>query len=393
MAWHTFEKLLTEVGKYSTFIGKVWITFLFTFRLIIVASIGDTVYSDEQSAFKCNTLQPGCENVCFNDFSPISQIRFWAVQILFVGTPSIMFIVYAMHAVSRVTPTSDVKQSDVESENDEAEERPPRRSWKKTESSLTSSNGTHLPHYDEIIYTGKNGVNRRFSKNSKSSHMTSRLSGHRMARKRCKLRKNVDESFNKTTTIKREGFHRERKTKGKGKMKRKKFYQQHGVSDVVTTFWIEIAYTGQAVLRTIIEAVFLYLQYRLYNFNVPELYRCKRSPCPLTVECFVSRPKEKTIFLRFMYAMTVLSLVLNAIELIILAVKWTRRCGKNAGGEDTIFDRKLPVEVIQCRRNTRHVILKSFPQLAPFPRDHDSSLGDFSDDDIIDSDNVVYDVV
>ena len=51
------------------------------------------------------------------------------------------------------------------------------------------------------------------------------------------------------------------------------------------------------------------------------------------------------------------------------------------------------VVYLLSRRNTCHVISKSFPQLAPFPRDHDSSLGDFSDDDIIDSDNVVYDVV
>lgn len=42
----------------------------------MVASVGDTVYSDEQSAFACNTLQPGCPNVCFNQFSPISQIRY-----------------------------------------------------------------------------------------------------------------------------------------------------------------------------------------------------------------------------------------------------------------------------------------------------------------------------
>ena len=57
-----------------------------------------------------------------------------------------------------------------------------------------------------------------------------------------------------------------------------------------------------------------------------------------------------------MYAMTVLSLVLNAIELIIVAVKWTRRCDKNAGGEDTIFDRKLPVEVIQCRSRSLKIV-------------------------------------
>ena len=36
---------------------------------------GDRVYADEQSEFKCNTQQPGCNNVCFNSFSPISHLR------------------------------------------------------------------------------------------------------------------------------------------------------------------------------------------------------------------------------------------------------------------------------------------------------------------------------
>ena len=32
MAWHIIEKLLEEVAKHSTFVGKVWITAIFLFR-------------------------------------------------------------------------------------------------------------------------------------------------------------------------------------------------------------------------------------------------------------------------------------------------------------------------------------------------------------------------
>ncbi|CAK8693187.1 unnamed protein product [Clavelina lepadiformis] len=407
MAWHIFEKLLEGVANYSPFIGKVWITFLFMFRLIMVASIGDTVYSDEQSAFKCNTLQPGCENVCFNDFSPISQIRFWAVQILFVGTPSIMFIVYAMHAITTIPPTSQAKKPHEskdeitpESDDDAIKKKVRRRRSKKTESSMTSSNGVHLPDYDEVIYTGQNmtalSTKGRISKGGKLDELTSRSSGHVTgidtesiaAVKRIELKKFIEQQNQPEKKTKK------KKAAKSDKVRRKKIYQQDGVSEVVTTFWIEIAYAGQAVLRTIIEAGFLYLQYRLYKFTVPEIYRCERVPCPLVVECFVSRPKEKTLFLIFMYAMTVLSLLLNAIELVILAVKWTRRCGKNAGGEDTIFDRKLPVEVIQCRsrQNGRPPIPNTFPDLGPFPRSHDNSFGDSSGGDTMDSDYRFYDV-
>lgn len=40
-----------------------------------------SVYGDEQSAFKCSTQEPGCVNMCFNEFSKISHIRFWAFQV------------------------------------------------------------------------------------------------------------------------------------------------------------------------------------------------------------------------------------------------------------------------------------------------------------------------
>ena len=101
MAWHIIEKLLEEIAKHSTFVGKVWITAIFLFRIVVVTRICDTVYHDEQAAFRCNIKQPGCENVCFNKFSPISHVRFWGFEIIAVSLPSIIFIVFAAHEVAR----------------------------------------------------------------------------------------------------------------------------------------------------------------------------------------------------------------------------------------------------------------------------------------------------
>jgi len=109
MGWHIYEKLLESVANYSPFIGKLWITFLFIFRFLVIVSIGDSVYGDEQEEFVCNTLQPGCEQVCYNHFAPLSHIRFWAVQILFVGTPSVLFMVYAMHVMTTI-PVEEPKK-------------------------------------------------------------------------------------------------------------------------------------------------------------------------------------------------------------------------------------------------------------------------------------------
>ena len=46
---------------------------------------------------------------------------------------------------------------------------------------------------------------------------------------------------------------------------------------------IAIAYFSQCVLRLFLESSFLYLQYRIFDFHVPELYKCHRWPCPNTV--------------------------------------------------------------------------------------------------------------
>ncbi|CAK8672104.1 unnamed protein product [Clavelina lepadiformis] len=100
MSWHFLERWVEKANQYSTLVGKIWITFLIVCRMVIVASVGDRVYSDEQSEFKCNTLQPGCTNVCFNQFSPISHLRFWSFQILVVATPSVLFAIFSGHKTS-----------------------------------------------------------------------------------------------------------------------------------------------------------------------------------------------------------------------------------------------------------------------------------------------------
>jgi len=82
MAWHIMEKLVEQVAQHSTLVGKFWSTFFFVLRFLMVVSIADSVFGDEQGNFVCNTLTPGCSNVCFNDFSPISLIRLWALQVI-----------------------------------------------------------------------------------------------------------------------------------------------------------------------------------------------------------------------------------------------------------------------------------------------------------------------
>ena len=97
MSWHFLERWLEKVNQHSTLFGKFWITLLVVFRLIIIGTLGDRVYADEQSEFRCSTSQHGCTNVCFDAFSPISHVRFWGFQIILVSFPSVLFILYSGH--------------------------------------------------------------------------------------------------------------------------------------------------------------------------------------------------------------------------------------------------------------------------------------------------------
>ncbi|KTG02310.1 hypothetical protein cypCar_00042001, partial [Cyprinus carpio] len=83
-------------------------------------------------------------------------------------------------------------------------------------------------------------------------------------------------------------------------------------------------YILQLLCRVILEVGFLFGQYILYGFKVAPLYECTRSPCPHTVNCFVSRPMEKTIFLLIMYAVSGLCLSFTVLEILHLGLSGIR---------------------------------------------------------------------
>ncbi|KAK6307387.1 hypothetical protein J4Q44_G00225350 [Coregonus suidteri] len=96
--WTILERLLeAAVQQHSTMIGRILLTVVVIFRILIVAIVGETVYDDEQTMFVCNTLQPGCNQACYDKAFPISHIRFWVFQIIMVCTPSLCFITYSVH--------------------------------------------------------------------------------------------------------------------------------------------------------------------------------------------------------------------------------------------------------------------------------------------------------
>ncbi|XP_061090258.1 gap junction alpha-8 protein-like isoform X3 [Conger conger] len=234
--WSFLGNILEEVNEHSTVIGRVWLTVLFIFRILILGTAAEFVWGDEQSDYVCNTQQPGCENVCYDEAFPISHIRLWVLQIIFVSTPSLVYVGHAVHHVHMEEKRKEREEAEMNRQQEINEERLP----------LAPDQGS--------VRTTK-----------------------------------------------------ETSTKGS-----KKFRLE---GTLLRTYICHI------IFKTLFEVGFVVGQYFLYGFRILPLYKCSRWPCPNTVDCFVSRPTEKTVFIIFMLAVACVSLFLNFVEISHLGLK------------------------------------------------------------------------
>uniref|UniRef100_A0A8C4QDC5 Connexin N-terminal domain-containing protein n=1 Tax=Eptatretus burgeri TaxID=7764 RepID=A0A8C4QDC5_EPTBU len=94
MSWEILQELLGKVQNHETAVGKVWLSIVLIFRLLMLVVVAEEVFEDEQDKFVCNTKQPGCVTVCYDYFFPVSPIRFWAIQFIVVSTPTLFILVH-----------------------------------------------------------------------------------------------------------------------------------------------------------------------------------------------------------------------------------------------------------------------------------------------------------
>ncbi|MFT7799484.1 gap junction alpha-5 protein-like [Arapaima gigas] len=80
------------------------------------------------------------------------------------------------------------------------------------------------------------------------------------------------------------------------------------------------------------EVTFIVGQYMIYGIFLSALYQCDTKPCPNRVNCYMSRPTEKNVFIGFMLAVAGTSLFLSVVELYHLAWKQSKRCLKAYAG-------------------------------------------------------------
>lgn len=101
MDWKSLQALLSGVNKYSTAFGRIWLSVVFVFRVMVFVVAAERVWSDDQAHFDCNTRQPGCSNVCYDYFFPISHVRLWALQLIFVTCPSFLVVLHVAYREDR----------------------------------------------------------------------------------------------------------------------------------------------------------------------------------------------------------------------------------------------------------------------------------------------------
>lgn len=200
--WDFLGGLFQSLQNHSPMLGRFWLLLMLVFRIVILGTVASDLFEDEQEEFACNTLQPGCKQVCYDQAFPISQYRFWVFHIVLIATPSLVFLMYAMHHNSKKTSRPKLTE-------DYREERRLRR-----------------------------------------------------------------------------------------------------------------LYIVNVAFRIVAEIGFLVGQWLLYGFKVEAQFPCSRFPCPYTVDCFTSRPAEKTIFLCFYFIVGVISAISSCLEFFHSSVKW-----------------------------------------------------------------------
>ncbi|KAJ8270793.1 hypothetical protein GJAV_G00119350 [Gymnothorax javanicus] len=233
--WNLLGSILEEVHIHSTIVGKIWLTILFVFRMLVLGVAAEGVWDDEQSEFICNTEQPGCRNVCYDKAFPISLIRFWVLQILFVSSPSLVYMGHALYKLRTLEKERHQKKVLLKAELEEQ--------------------GTNLEDHK------------------------------RLERELRKLE--------------------EKKRVCKAPLR----------GSLLRTYIFHI------LTRSVVEVGFIVGQYVLYGIGLDPLYKCERVPCPNSVDCFVSRPTEKTMFMVFMIVIACISLCLNILEVSHLGIK------------------------------------------------------------------------
>jgi len=263
-----------QLFLHSALVGKIWYCVVYVFRFVGALTVAEMVYDDEQSAFKCSTRAVGCKTACYDQFAKMSHLRFWSFQLLALNIPVVLFHMYALHEKQKFEALAAHHE-----ETDKHSPRKKRCRW--------------------IAEASK--VSNRRRRTSNNVHLKRSLR---------RLRTSTEAGFRNTTL----------------------------------TWKTRKVHFVTSVMKVGIDAMFLCFAYMLFAINdsgvrpdgldfvlliwpqVPRFYRCSGTDLHFAckqhllggeqsfIPCWVSRPWEKTVCLRYMNAMTLISIALACVE-------------------------------------------------------------------------------
>ncbi|XP_066048503.1 gap junction delta-4 protein [Chamaea fasciata] len=238
--WDSLGFLIVTLNYNVTIVGKIWLMLILLLRMAVVVLAGYPLYQDEQERFVCNTLQPGCSNVCYDLFSPVSHFRFWLIQTVSLLLPYAAFSIYVSHKVA-------------------------------------------------LYIVGMHCLVQGCKRNKG-------LSSPKDVKELCRsaVVNRVDCGADNLSVLNFSG-----------------------------------AYTVHLFIRTLLEVAFGAVQYFLFGFSVPDRFSCYHSPCTSTVDCYISRPTEKSIMMIFIWGVSSLSFLLSLADLVCALRGMTARNRKN----------------------------------------------------------------
>ncbi|XP_074481661.1 gap junction protein delta 6 [Sebastes fasciatus] len=283
--WTLLKRLLDAVHQHSTMIGRLWLTVMVIFRLLVVAVATEDVYTDEQEMFVCNTLQPGCSTVCYDAFAPISQPRFWVFHIISVSTPSLCFIIYTWHNLSKLPHNATQRQG-------------------QGPGVIPGQGGPDV---------GQGGGREAYDRSCDSDSCSIRSHKH--------LGHSLADVLQGVTAQRGDPNNMASLSHAQACIVR----EESAEGPVASGGVLSKCYIFHVCLRAVLEVGFVLAQWKLFGFQVPVHFLCTSAPCSQPVDCYVSRPTEKTIFLLFMFCVGVFCILLNLLELNHLGWKKIRQ--------------------------------------------------------------------
>ncbi|KAM4552081.1 gap junction delta-4 protein-like [Odontesthes bonariensis] len=223
-----------------SFVGKIWWILMLLSRLLVLLLAGFTLFGDEQERFICNTIQPGCSNVCFDAFAPISVLRLWLIHLILLSLAHLMFATYVMHKV-----------------------------WS-------------FSYFQGFCCDGSRRGSPFTLENSSREALVHKAPLHELPR-------------------------------------------EWGVPRFYCAHLLVV------ILQMLLEAICCAGQFYLFGMTVPKSFLCYEAPCTSGVECYISRPTEKTLMLNFMLVVASLSVLLSLADFVSSVkgiVSWRRKGDK-----------------------------------------------------------------